>query len=637
MKIRETVSRFASNIQSWSKVKIAAVSGVLLAGTYVLVFVVPRTVEFSYGNGACVSRLVVLPDTLQADSDIFDVTFHGGFSVGGTRIVSTQLCFIAKSIPKEGTAAVSISPWGSVVFRAQYNIHIEAAPTVMAAIPTAQIAITKPVLYTIDKTDRILDYTLSSNKRTSDCSVTGTTIACDLRSLELKQGASHTITLARNFKDSTEEITSTTVHILPAVSVTRTSPTNNQTIYGIPEILRITTDKKLLRASATLEQVDNGRKTLLSTTVTTDGASVLVSLDNTLKRTASFRLTLNSAEAEDGSTIVEPYVLHFKTSGGPQVKTISVGDVGVDTNARIVVSFDQPIASSVNIAKLSRTVGVDSTRYISGNTVIFALKSSPRCTAFTIQLDKGIKSGVNNLLSEKTWSYTSRTSCRKAVTIGYSVNGRPITAYYYGTGSTSVLFTGGIHGSEPSSTTTMQAWISYLDSYAYTLPSNRQVVIVPNVNPDGIATGNRYNANNVNLARNFPTADWSKDIETAAGIVKDGGGTKPLSEPETRALASLTSTLKPRLEISFHAKGSLVGANDYGSSRDAARLYAATVGYATMFGSGAEDVMGYGFTGEYEDWIREKLGKPAILIELPTHSGNYFTSQRTALIKMVRF
>lgn len=82
-----------------------------------------------------------------------------------------------------------------------------------------------------------------------------------------------------------------------------------------------------------------------------------------------------------------------------------------------------------------------------------------------------------------------------------------------------------------------------------------------NTNPDGIAVGSRNNANNVNLGRNFPTANWKADIDTASGILKNGGGKKAGSEPETKALINLTRQLRPRVQISFHAQGSLVGAN----------------------------------------------------------------------------
>src|SRR5690606_23080087 len=100
-----------------------------------------------------------------------------------------------------------------------------------------------------------------------------------------------------------------------------------------------------------------------------------------------------------------------------------------------------------------------------------------------------------------------------------------------------------------------------------------------------------------------------------------------------KALIKLTRQLRPRLEISFHAQGSLVGANKYRDSVRIGNIYAQTVGYRTMYYN-AEEVMGYAMTGEYEDWMGEEMGIPAILIELPTHSGNYFWSQLPALTKM---
>jgi len=190
-----------------------------------------------------------------------------------------------------------------------------------------------------------------------------------------------------------------------------------------------------------------------------------------------------------------------------------------------------------------------------------------------------------------------------------------------------------MHGSEWSGQVTMQAWVTYLQTNGHKIPADKRVVIIPNTNPDGIAAGSRNNVNNVNIDRNFPASNWSARIDTASGVLENGGGTSPGSEPETQAVLSITRQLRPRLEVSFHAQGSLVGANKYGDSVAIGNLYASMVGYGTMFNN-PEEVMGYTITGEYEDWMGEELGVPAILIELPTHSGNYLNSQLNALLKM---
>jgi hypothetical protein len=180
----------------------------------------------------------------------------------------------------------------------------------------------------------------------------------------------------------------------------------------------------------------------------------------------------------------------------------------------------------------------------------------------------------------------------------------------------------------------MQAWVDYLYANGYKIPADKRVVVVPNTNPDGIASGSRNNVNNVNLGRNFPTSNWKADIETASGLLVNGGGKGAGSEPETAALIKLTRQLRPRLEVSFHAQGSLVGANKFSDSVAIGDIYAKLVGYKTMFYN-AEAVMGYPMTGEYEDWMGEEMNIPAILIELPRTSGNYLTSQLDALVRML--
>lgn len=337
---------------------------------------------------------------------------------------------------------------------------------------------------------------------------------------------------------------------------------------------------------------------------------------------------------KDGSALAKPQTIRFSTSGGPKVKDVSIGTHSVARDARIVITLDQAIDTSVDIKDFAQVTGVKAAvTKGSDKQVIITLSGAPDCQAFTIKLNKGIKSGVNDELSA-AWSHTSRTVCGTSSIIGYSVQGRPIIAYTFGSGAKTIIFTGGIHGSERSGQQTMQAWVAYLQAYGDIVPANRKVVVVPNTNPDAIAANMRYNARNVNIDRNFPASNWEADIETAQGLIKNGGGTKPGSEPETKALLALTRQLRPWLAVSFHAQGSLVGANQVSISVKAGNVYAQTVGYGTMYGM-AEEVMGYPITGEYEDWMGEELGSAAILIELPTPNGNYLGSQLAAIKKML--
>lgn len=607
--------------------------GVLIVCGYIYAYIVPRHVVFSYSGDTCVRELTILPSQ-QKTIDSSRLLVQHKSEVGN--MFATMTCFSPVAAPDEGSVSLASAPFGWAIFRSNYTVSIGAAPKVMGAVTKTPIAITKPVLFAIDKEDDIYSYSVQNGTKSQPCTADHTQLKCKIDDLGLSQGRTHTVTLARSFsgEDSTK-VTDATIAILSATSVTASSIKQGQLIYDKPTTFTFTVDKSLISAHAKLERVDGDTLTPVDTSSTVTNTLISVTASTDLEREKQFRLTLADVEATDGSMLSERYVLNFSTSGGPKVSGVNIGTSGVDPNARIVVAFDQAIASNVDIARYARISGLTATTSTQGNQVIFSIKNAPRCTPFTITIDKGITSGTNGLVSIRGWSYTSRINCRATAVIGYSVKGRPITAYYYGSGATTILFTGGIHGSEPSGYSTMLAWANYLDTNAPRIPADKQVVIVPNLNPDGIAANSRYNANNVNLARNFDTSDWKADIETSSGTIVGGGGTVPMSEPETRAIGALTRQLNPRLEVSFHASGRLVGANDIADSRAIGSLYASTVGYSTMFGGSAEEIMGYGFSGQYEDYIGQKLGKPAILIELPSYSGNYLNSQLNALWKMV--
>ena len=135
-------------------------------------------------------------------------------------------------------------------------------------------------------------------------------------------------------------------------------------------------------------------------------------------------------------------------------------------------------------------------------------------------------------------------------TIGTSVEGRPIRAWIDGTGPHTSLFVGGMHGDEPSGTDLLESFVVYLEKHPETLQGQR-VLIVPAANPDGLAAGTRTNAHDIDLNRNFPTANYRR-----------GGrrGSLPASEPEVRALNRLIASEKPAFVLAVHAP---LGCVDY--------------------------------------------------------------------------
>ena len=607
----------------------------LLAASYIFFFVVPKNIAFSYSeNKYCVNQITLLPDlSKQTGKQNFKLQVEGGIKIGSLYLFSNKVCITPTVSPFNGTSVLGYSPFGSPIFQSNYAVNVGPKPKITANL-NQPVALTKPVEFVLDKPDNIFDYQLEINDKTSKCKNILYKISCEITSLNLIQGKKYPYKLTRSFNGKIQSTASDgDISLLSPTTITKASIKADELIYSKPKTFTFETDKKPTSATVILEKIDNDKSVKVDSTTKITGTTIETSIVNDLDRESKYRLTANKVEADDGSLLDASYVTNFQTSGGPVVTDINIGTSGIDANAKIVITFDQSISQSQDMSKLVSLTGGNATVSRSDNQIILQLHDLPRCGQFLLNISKNLNSKYD-ISSKDDWSYTSRINCRATELIGYSVLGRPIIAYYYGTGSTTILFTGGIHGTEPSGQSTMLDWIYNLDSNAYKIPADKQVVIVPSVNPDGLATSTRYNANNVNIDRNFASSSWIADIDSSSGIVVNGGGSAPMSEPETKALANLTASLQPRLEVSFHAQGRLVGANQIGNSINIGNLYASSVGYNSMIGQ-AEATMGYSITGEYEEWAGEQYGTPAILIELPSARGSYFWAHQSTLWKMV--
>ena len=604
-----------------------------LLGMYAAIFFVTKPLVFSYAGESCVPQLLIAPDIQQSSVvDGFTVEVKDSVRVGDTSLFSTKLCVTPTESPVVGVHAFTVSPFGGLVYAKQLAVEVPEAPVVTVDIPKGtKIPVNYPLVFPISGDDTVHEYAVQAGDSTALCSVDVGEVLCDIPSLKLGHGNEYTLTIERSLGGSSEVVGTAEVVTVDPVSIIESPVQNEYIVYTAPTEFRFVTDKAVKSATARFTSGDEA----IPLTTTYDGASFALHLASALPRETSFTLEIEEIEAADGGILPEPIQYTFSTSGGPKVQSVSVGASNAGQNERIRITFDQPIVDTAVIADYVSVEGASArVERVSAQQIVITLQNAALCAPVTFTVHEALQSASNGWYSDETWVYTTRVACGYSEVVGYSVQGRPIMAHYFGSGEKVVLFTGGIHGSEPSSTTTMQAWADYLYSNGYVLPANTKVVIVPSVNPDGIAANTRNNAHNINLARNFPSANWKADIETASGILPGGGGTAPGSEPEAAALIALTRALQPRLEVSFHAQGSLVGANKYSDSVALGELYAKTVGYKTMFYN-AEAVMGYSITGEYEEWMGEELGTPAILIELPSYTGNYLLSQQVALLKVI--
>lgn len=600
---------------------------------YAVLCVVPRTIVFSYAGTSCRSELTLLPGYQRSSAASYQVRYDQVLRVGSTSVISGQTCVTPTATPTVGTHKLAAAPWDFRLFQVNYRVKTPAQPALSMQTPAKPIPLSTSLQWSLSQPDTVFDYLIVAGEKTSNCEVKHRDITCPLNTLELTQGQAHDITITRQFNTEPPVALKTNpVTILPALHVVAASMAADQIVYEKPKSMTITFDKPLQSSRASLG-VQDGEQIPITTTI--NESMLTITWANDLPREKRIILTLSSTLGRDGSTLEDSYQLAFNTSGGPKITGSTVAAAGVAANARIVISLDQAIAPGQDIAKFMRVSSVPAAVTYVQNQIIVQLNGAPACQSFNLALLPGLV-GVNGVAGTAPWSMDSRIICGRSQVIGYSIQGKPLVAHYFGDGASTILFTGGIHGNEPSSTHLLNDLIAHLQKEAYKIPAGRQIVIVPNVNPDGIAVGQRYNMRNVNIDRNFPESDWVSDIVIRNNeVVVGGGGAAPLSEPEAKALATLTSQLRPRLMMSFHARGSLVGANDAADSRTIASAYARSVGYRPMFDN-AEDVMGHAFTGEYEMWIAEAFNSAAVLVELPDYQGRYFSKHQRALWDIIR-
>ncbi len=195
----------------------------------------------------------------------------------------------------------------------------------------------------------------------------------------------------------------------------------------------------------------------------------------------------------------------------------------------------------------------------------------------------------------------------RSETIGYSLQGRAIDAFFVGSGPLVVAVIGGLHtGTELDSVEVVE---ELLGSFRLDRPmSEVTLVFVPVVNPDGLELDLRVNARGVDLNRNWPSADWSEFAVHSGEEVF--AGTAPLSEPETAALFWFLNDLQPAMTLSFHGFAGVVEDNGAGGASALAETYASAAGYEHI-----EEWEDYHITGQMIDSLAE-MGLPAADVEL---------------------
>ena len=261
--------------------------------------------------------------------------------------------------------------------------------------------------------------------------------------------------------------------------------------------------------------------------------------------------------------------------------------------------------------------------------------------------------GTNGLGAISTSTQNSTLTNGAVSVIGTSVGGYPINTYHYGTGTSEVLFVGGIHGGyEWNTVLVAYELMNYLQTNPTSIPANVRVTVIPVLNPDGLnkvvgtTTGNftkadvstnaaavvsgRFNGNNVDLNRNFD-CDWQANGTWQNTPVS--GGTAAFSEPESLAVKNYVDTNKPSAVVVWYsAAGGVYASNCHNGISSVTDTLTKTYAKASGY-SANESFDFYATTGDMTNWLA-KNDIPAISVLLTNHSDTEW-SKNLAGIKAV--
>ena len=205
-----------------------------------------------------------------------------------------------------------------------------------------------------------------------------------------------------------------------------------------------------------------------------------------------------------------------------------------------------------------------------------------------------------------------------SVLLGHSVQGRAIRGVELGDGPRWVAVIGGIHqGNEANTTVLAHLLLDHFRENLAEIPDGVGLAFLPDVNPDGAAAGTRENANGVDLNRNWD-AGWQPDSYGPSGLLSGGGGTRPFSEPETRALAGYLVGGPFVAAIFLHSKGGLVVPGPGSGSVALASAITGAAQYAYLRGWTA-----YPLSGQASKYL-VKRGIHVAIVELSTHTDPDF-------------
>jgi murein peptide amidase A len=653
--LKRTVFRLKHGLGRHKRIVLSGAVFALAIVVYLIVSVilVPQTVRFSFSKlQNCAVSPAFFPSLLDYHTPAaFSVSRSSTISVEKVVIFSSRVCVSPQIGPNSKANYRERQTFRLLGLHISKNLSIATGsyPAVSAInLPSAKaqaLPLIQPLQFQLTAADDTFSYAISANNKTTVCTKSNQRLSCNLTPLGLSYGAPYRVSVARQFHQLTVPGSALSLNIqtIIAAGVTQTSIAANTTVYDIPQQITLQTNKPLTHVQGvSLTYQDNGKTVDVPITSSFKGATITITVTKPLPRQTAFNLQIANVTANDQSQFEQAYSLPFTTSGGPAVTANNLPSYGVASGQTITLTFSQALLTSQNASSVvslqANNMPIAATYSLSGNQIIIQPTADyPVCANITIQLNNTLQSNYG-ISGNSAYSFTTRSHCYTTFSIGNSVQGRPITGYKFGSGSSMVLYIGAMEGNEQNSSKLLAQWIPDVDANPNKIPSYRTIVIIPTINPDGYAADTRLNADGIDLNRNFPANNWQEQVTEPLGngAWTNDGGPNPLSEPESQALANYFLANRPRLTLTEHSHGGIVEANDAADSIALGQQYAELADYKAIPTYEIGNFFDYTTTGAFEDWVNDKIGLPVLEVELESATNDEYSRNLPALWAMAQ-
>jgi predicted deacylase len=620
--------------------KISTIALPALTGLYLLAgFYLPASVTFSTSDSSCAFAPAIVPGFLSYQpKEFYNVTTPPRLAILGKTILSTHMCVIPTSVPSGGETKLRVKQFGLPIEKTltvKNSSNLYASPK----LTSNEISTRNNLVFKLSEPDMFFDYLLVVGNKSVGCRTQTDTVVCPTKELDLMQGEPYTFSLKQTLGGTSQSLFSEEYVTITSVEIVESSIPDASTVYDQPLSLLLTTSKPLKKLGQT---TFSDGITNLSAVVSTTDTGLSITWDTPLERNKTYTITIETVEATDGGHLEKPYTLTFTTSGGPKVTNSTLPSVRTSQSPDFTLTFDQPLKGDQDfnqiVSLVSGGVAVPLTITANGSELRVRVKSAiTSCSEYVVAIRETLTS-IHGISGNNAYSSTHRSQCAREFSIGTSVEGRSIVGYALGNGPKKIVFLGAIHGNEKSTYFLLDGWINYLEANPSQIPSDKTVIVLPRLNPDGFLRGSRFNARNVDLNRNFASANWKTDVVVPGGSAKAGaGGTAPLSEPESKALIDYLQSISPTLVMSYHSQGSITIPNGSGNSNALALDYARAVDYQYISAEDSAGAFEHETTGALEDWLQEVPGIPVVLNELSSHGATgLFQFHRDPMLTIIK-